>query len=86
MSRQRVTKASSPRTIRTTITIDAEAWERMMIHSIKMRMSAGAVMTEAISHYCKSWGLPANLDGRRQSPGSARDAAGVEPDAGQVAA
>jgi hypothetical protein len=44
-----------------------------MIHAIKTRQSAGAVMTEALNSYCKAWGLPADLSARRTSINSARE-------------
>jgi hypothetical protein len=85
MSRQKSIKASSPRTIRTTITIDAVAWERMMIHSIKTRQSAGTIVSEAIGRYCRDWGLPADLSGRRQSEGSATLAAEAKDSVAEAA-
>jgi hypothetical protein len=72
MAKQKGIKASSPKVIRTTLSIDAMAWERLMIHSIKTRQSAGAIVSEAIGRYCRDWGLPADLSGRRQSEGSVK--------------
>jgi hypothetical protein len=74
MAKQKGIKASSPKVIRTTLSLDAMAWERLMIHSIKTRQCAGAIVSEAIGRYCRDWGLPADLSGRRQSEGSASPA------------
>jgi hypothetical protein len=76
-AKQKGIKASSPKVIRTTLSIDAMAWERLMIHSIKTRQSAGAIVSEAIGRYCRDWGLPADLTARRQSTDSATSTADV---------
>ena len=85
MAKQKGIKASSPKVIRTTLSLDAMAWERLMIHSIKTRQCAGAIVSEAIGRYCRDWGLPADLSGRRQSEGSATLAAEAKDSVAEAA-
>jgi hypothetical protein len=64
MSKRASTGATRRPVVRTTLQLDAEAYERMLIHSIKARVSPGELVTRLISEHCRQWSMPGKISAR----------------------
>jgi hypothetical protein len=75
MKRRSVNDAIVQKAQRLNVRISPEAYERLLIHAIKARLSPGDLVTSLIDRHCRDWRVQSN---RGQSQGSAESTVEVE--------
>jgi hypothetical protein len=75
MKRRSVNDAIVQKAQRLNVRISPEAYERLLVHAIKARVSPGELVTSLIDRHCRDWRVQSN---RGQSTGSADCAVEVE--------
>ena len=64
MKRKSVSDAQAQQAQRLNVRISPEAYERLLIHAIKARVSPGELVTQLIDRHCRDWSMPGKLAAR----------------------
>jgi hypothetical protein len=86
MAGTRRSGVGSKKTQRLNLQVGVEAVERLLIHSIKAKVSPGELVTQLIEQHLRQWKVQSNSTARATETGSAKSDDQVEATAEKTAA